>query len=411
MATSSITTETLRRLPNRDVDLWDKRLPGFVVRCRTSGSHSYRVRLGRGRWYTLGPVGVLTLEEARKEAQVILGEQARGGDPIEARRRRKSHTLRAYIAEVYGPWQKANRKTGEETIARIEYAFPELLSLRLSEISAWHVERWRTGRVRRGIAAATINRDVNTLRAALNRAVDWGLLNVSPLAKVKPLPVDSRAIIRYLSPEEEKALRDALIARDEKRRKERAQANAWRRERRYREWPEFGTYTDHLHPIVLLAMNTGMRRGELFKLKWSDVELVGGMLTVRGEEAKNAQTRHIPLNTEAVAVLRAWQTSLPIVVDVGKAGDYVFPSPYAPNQPLDDIKKGWGPLLKSAAIERFRFHDLRHHFASRLVQAGVDLNTVRELLGHSDIKMVLRYAHLAPENARQAVAKLMDRRG
>ena len=212
--------------------------------------------------------------------------------------------------------------------------------------------------------------------------------------------MDSRGVIRYLTAEEEKTLRDALVARDEKRRQERDSANAWRRERRHAEWPEFGVYTDHLQPLVLLAMNTGMRRGELFKLQWRDVELVGGMVTVRGEGAKNSQTRHIPLNTEAIAVLKAWKQALPTVVDVEKSGDYVFPSPHVENQPLDDIKKGWLPLLVTAGIKRFRFHDLRDHFASRLVQAGIDLNTVRELLGHSDIKMVLRYAHLAPENVR-----------
>ena len=113
--------------------------------------------------------------------------------------------------------------------------------------------------------------------------------------------------MRYLSPAEEKRLRAALIARDTTRRAERATANDWRRERGYALWPEHGTYTDHLTPIVLLALNTGLRRGELFNLRWADVDLTRAIVTVQGGGAKSGQTRHVPLNSEAEAVLEAWK--------------------------------------------------------------------------------------------------------
>ena len=179
-------------------------------------------------------------------------------------------------------------------------------------------------------------------------------------------------------------------------------ANAWRRERGYAEWP--ADNPDHLTPIVLVALNTGLRKGELFNLRWTDVDLVGAQLTVRGEGAKSGQTRHVPLNAEALET--ADTSGAP--ADSTTLDGYVFPGRVDSNDGrLDDVKKAWVPIVKAAKLDAFRFHDLRHTFASKLVMAGVDLNTVRELLGHSDLKMTLRYAHLAPEHKAAAVAKLV----
>jgi integrase len=168
----------------------------------------------------------------------------------------------------------------------------------------------------------------------------------------------------------------------------------------YAEWPLFAAYTDHLTPIVLLALNTGLRRGELFNLRWRDVDVLRALLTVEGASAKSGQSRHIPLNSEALDVLRRWAGSSTV-----PAERFVFPG--AEGERFEDIKGAWLPLVKAAKVPAFTFHDLRHTFASKLVMAGVDLNTVRELLGHSDIKMTLRYAHLAPEHKAAAVAKLV----
>ena len=219
---------------------------------------------------------------------------------------------------------------------------------------------------------------------------------------MKASKTDRSAVVRYLTADEEKRLLAALTVRDDKRRAERARANQWRRERGYRRWPEYGTYTDHVTPLVTLAMHTGLRRGELFQIRWSDVDLPAARLTVQGGGAKSGQTRHIPLNTTAATALATWRE----ITKPATAEAIVFPG--AEGAPLEDIKKAWAALLKAAKITAFRFHDCRHHFASKLVMAGVDLNTVRELLGHSDFKMTLRYAHLAPEHKAAAVAKLVQ---
>ena len=149
--------------------------------------------------------------------------------------------------------------------------------------------------------------------------------------------------------------------------------------------------------MVVLSLNTGLRRGEVFSLTWHCVNFQTKTLTVEGVTAKSGQTRHIPLNAEALNVLRQWRNQT-------KAEGLVFPGKHGNR--LDNVRKSWAGLLKNASITGFRWHDLRHDFASKLVMAGVPLNTVRDLLGHADLATTLRYAHFAPDYRAQAVGML-----
>lgn len=396
---AAINNTLIKNLPAGPVDIYDTKLTGFVLRVSKSGRGSYRVNYARGKWYTLGRATHLKPAEARELAQGILGDAAKGKDIGAARKRAKAATLRDYLANVYGPWVKAHRKDGAATLARLNACFDsELGGKRLPEITVWLVEKWRSARLKAGRAPSTINRDLTALKSALNRAVEWGYIDANPIAKFKPAKVDQKGVVRYLSDAEEARLRVALIEREERARRERESANRWRRARGYPTLPELTGYTDHLRPLVLVALNTGLRRGELFNLTWDDVDLDRAMLTVRGGGAKSGQTRHVPLNTEAAAVLRDWQAT------TGAKAGYVFPGKEGGR--LDNIATAWRAAVAAAGIEGFRFHDLRHTFASKLVMAGVDLNTVRELLGHGDLQMTLRYAHLAPEHKAEAVNRL-----
>jgi integrase len=229
----------------------------------------------------------------------------------------------------------------------------------------------------------------------LSRAVEWEIIESHDLSKVKALKVDNSKV-RYLNKGEETNLRAALRARDQKIKVQRQSANEFRIERNYEVLADLSIkpYADYLEPIVLLAMNTGMRKGEILSLDWQNVDLIHKNLTIMSENAKSGKTRHIPLNTEAFETLKKWKGDPSAVGFVFKGQD---------GKPLLEIRKSWATVLDIAKIENFRFHDLRHHFASRLVMASVDLNTVRELLGHSDLTMTLRYAHLAPEHKAAAV--------
>ncbi len=147
--------------------------------------------------------------------------------------------------------------------------------------------------------------------------------------------------------------------------------------------------------MVLVSLNTGMRRGELFNLKWSSVNFITEIITVTGDTSKTSNTRHIPMHEEVMAVLKEWKKQS------GKA-PYVFPNQEGDR--FSDVKSAWLNLLQRAKITGFRWHDMRHDFASRLVMNGAPLNTVRDLMGHSDIKMTLQYAHLAPGTKAAAIA-------
>jgi integrase len=224
--------------------------------------------------------------------------------------------------------------------------------------------------------------------------VKAGELPENPVRRVDKPRIDRRGKVRFLDQAEELRLRDALKARDAQLQTLRTSGNVRRQQRHEAVLPPLPYFGDHLTPAVLLSINTGLRRGEVLKLRWSCVDFTCRLLTVEGRHAKNRQTRHVPLNEEAVSTLRRWREQS------------------GPGAHLFDVGTGfrgaWERLLKRARIGHFRWHDLRHHFASRLVQRGVPLNTVRDLLGHSSVQMSLRYAHLAPDQRREAVAKLND---
>ena len=262
------------------------------------------------------------------------------------------------------------------------------------------VEKWRLKLLASGKTPNTVNRIYTNFRASLSKAEEWGLIDEHPLLKMKPIRTAQKSIVRYLSAEEEKRLRDALDEREERKRSERKSANEWRKQRGYPVLSDSDEFMDHLKPMILLSINTGMRRGEVFKLNWENVNFDTRQLTVRGETAKSGKTRYIPLNIEALNVLKEWMQQ--------KKPDSKLVFSNKDGKPFTTLKKGWSKILKAADIQEFRWHDLRHHFASRLVMAGVNLNTVRELLGHSSYAMTLRYAHLSAGHKAEAVELLIE---
>lgn len=377
----------------------DTKQPGLLIRVLPSGRASYMVTWARNKATTLGQVGTLTLAQARNYALQYLSEAHTHGEPLAVSQGRKSAsmpTLEQFINNQFEAWVLSQQRDGANSIRAIRKSYAGLLALRLNDITPARVEPLRTSWLEAGRSPATANRNLVRLKGLLSRAVEWGILKEHPLTKVHKMKVDQRSRVRFLSGDEEKRLRAALDERQEVIRAERDTANQWRTERKKELMPDLRKveFADHLKPLTLLSLNTGMRQGEVFNLEWRDVDLVNKVLTVEGDTSKSGQTRHIPLNKEALAVLTNWRK-------LNERQGYVFPGQSGAR--LDNVKKSWAGVLTLANITAFRWHDLRHTFASKLVMAGVPLNTVRELLGHSDIKMTLRYAHLAPDSKAAAV--------
>lgn len=383
-------------------DIWDEKLTGFILRIYPSGAMVYRCEYARGKRITLGKSTVLTSVQARDKAKEILSQARLGIDPT-AKKRSDRITFREFIDDEYGAWRIANRKNGKADLHRLKVNFMSELGDRcLTEITPMMIDKWRTNRINDGIRIATVNRDIVTLKSTLAKAVEWGFISEHPLRHLKLHKVDSTAKIRYLSADEESRLKSAIDARDQEIKNARTRANEWRKVRRLELYDDLSKYAfaDHMTPMILLSLNTGLRRGELFNLRWENVDFNRAMITISGDVAKSGKTRHIPLNAVSLKALTEWRRQC--------SGDgFVFVNPDTEKR-FDNVNKAWDGILAAAKIEKFRWHDMRHHFASKLVMKGVDLNTVRELLGHADIKMTLRYAHLAPEHKANAVAKLVE---
>lgn len=217
-----------------------------------------------------------------------------------------------------------------------------------------------------GRKPATVNRHIATLKHMMTKAEEWGWIGEKTLRdvrKVKKLQENNKRL-RYLSDDEIPRLMDAC--------------------RR-------SVVASELFPIVALALNTGMRQGEILGLKWSQVDMRNGLILL--SDTKSGERREIPLNETAKTALSA----LPEKLDGGKVFETHLEG------------QSWHTALRRAGIRDFRFHDLRHTFASRLVMRGADLATVQSLLGHKTITMTLRYAHLSPSHRSKAVLLLDEK--
>lgn len=255
--------------------------------------------------------------------------------------------------ELYCKQNKRSWDRDEISLAHLKAAFKDMA---LAALGAEDVERYKAAR-KAEVSPATVNRELACLKTLLNKAVEWGRIGANVAARVKKLK-EAPPRERILSSAEARRLLDAA--------------------------------SPMLRTILTVALGTGMRRGEILGLKWTDLDLVRGFISLM--TSKSGKGRKIPMSGAVAAALGA----------VPHRGEYVFQNPET-GQPLRGVQDAFRAALETAKIEGLRFHDLRHTAASKMVEAGVDLVTVSKILGHASIQMTMRYAHPTPEALRQAV--------
>ncbi len=378
--------------PAKPLEVRSERVQGLLLRVQPSGVRTYYVQLGRGQRVKIGRAGVYTLKQAEEKAKAILIDPA-----AHAKTPSRGATLREYIEDHYQDHALAKLKNGAKSVARVKAVWAELLSARIADITASQVDRLRNKRILAGAAPATVNRDVAALSGVLTHWVESTHGAVHPLARMEALAVADDETIRYLTPQEGQRLRKALAERDSAAIDARNRANEWRIERGRELMPELEIYCDHITPMVLLSLNTGLRQGELFALAWECVDLQRKTITVLASHSKGNSTRAVPLNSEALGILAT--------IKPEAAKGLVFKSPVTRGR-FNNVKKAWAEVVKSAKLPGLRWHDLRHDFASQLVMRGVPLFTVQKLLGHANSRMTQRYAKLAPGALADAVSLL-----
>lgn len=238
--------------------------------------------------------------------------------------------------------------------------------LTLSQISTRELELLQ-GDLLKGRTPASVNRIIAMVKHSLKKACEWELVGEETLKKVqrvKPLKGEIQRL-RFLSLEECHKLIEAA--------------------------------EPHLKPIIITALNTGMRKGEILNLTWNQIDLKHGYIHL--DRTKNGERRDIPVNSTLKALFKELFKKRRLDTD------YVFVNPDT-GKKYHDIKRSFTTACRRAGITDFRFHDLRHTFASHLVMNGVDLKTVQELLGHKTIKMTLKYSHLSKAHKEKAVNTL-----
>jgi integrase len=282
--------------------------------------------------------------------------------------------LSEFIENVYLPWARLNKRHPRNDVLHCKVICEYFKDKTFAQISPLLIERFKKER-RESItrygkqrSAASVNREIEVLSKIFSLAMDNGITESNACRKVRKLRLDNQRR-RYLTGEEEARLMNALSGR-----------------------------RAHLRPVVVAAIHTGMRRGELLKLRWQNVDFARGLIYVTN--TKTGHDRDVPMNSVVRKTLLELQKQY-------SDFEYVFTNPNT-GVNITEVKKGFNAACREAGIEDFRFHDLRHTTGTRLADGGSDAFAIAEVLGHRNLQTTKRYTHATELRKRRAVEILAN---
>jgi integrase len=290
----------------------------------------------------------------RKGAQELLGQlraAAERGKLGLAKSARSSPTLADYKA-TYMEWAEAHKRSADRDERSLRFLIPVFGTVRLSMITRASVEKFQRTRLATGIKGSTVNREVACLRKILSHALDAGKIEANPLLRMKMLP-ESPGRIPVLEPTDENRLMVAALP-----------------------WLRF---------MIRMAVGTGARQGELLGLRWRDVDLGNGSITI--SDSKSGESRRIPIHPALIDELTARK---------GQPDGWVVTLPDGSCPRSSTVTHAFKDAARAIGRGELRFHDLRHIAGSRLLATGASLPEVAAMLGHKTLAMSKRYSHVSP---------------
>ena len=355
---------------------WDNRVTGFGLKATQAGNKNFVVQYrfhGKSRRMNIGKYDTLMPDQARLMARAILAQVILGNDPLEERQDKRREPTFAMLVEDYIIRHAIPNKSESTVLDDKSIINKFLLPSPLRHMKVTNITK-------RNIEPIIINMQATPYRAnrvrslllkMFNLAIDWEWIEKNPVRAIPKYREHKR--MRWLSADEIHRLMDALDA---------------------------SPYQQSAYAIRLL-MFTGARKSEVLHAKWQDFNLQQGTWIKPAHTTKQKREETIPLSEQAIALLHTMH------VDFYIESDYLFPSPHDAGKPVDDVRSFWLSICKIARLDNARIHDLRHSFASHLVQNGVSLPIIGRLLGHTQAQTTMRYAHLADKPLREATNMFM----
>ena len=336
-----------------------------------------------------------------------------------------SMPLREFLmGEFYEEKLAENPKTADEKVKIVIRNFGHLLDKDLNEINADSIKKWLKGKervltkkqIRAGdshwvVKPSTLKSAVCGIRTCIQFAKEKELIKEHDLYTLPKFKLDND-IIRYLSSDEEQRLFDAINKRNSLRLAERERMIKHRLARHLKPPTSLDrcAFSDHVTPFIILFKETGIRPGTIMNSLWTDIDFESRFFRIRKSIDKRAIANFVPLNDLAFSVLVEWKKHHihdECTKHVEKQSlRWLFPSPQDASQQLSSIKTAWRGIIKSSGIDNFRFYDLRHDFASKVMMQTGNIYLVSDLLNHRQIETTKRYAHLMNESRVNAVRAL-----